>query len=562
MRKIALGYVSLMISLGACSSGDTGSSAPDSAPAPTTDTGHVTSPTDTGSVSDTAAATDTGSAADTHMALDSGVGDDTSVSTDTGTLADTGIVADTGIAADTHGTSDTAVATDTSTPADTHVAADTSVATDSHVTDAPATETAVQDTATDSSSSGTCGGGSAQSSDITINESSVQQKISGFGVSSAWAGNYNNASDPTYLWSTTTGAGLTLLRIRYGDGLTIAKSAATYPDVKVWMTVWGTGTNGNQGGANTTTQTNPNGCTNGSMPVLTNPTAEASEIASFVTNAKSQGVPIYAVSGANEPDSCGINSTTSYSAAQLATWIDTLGPAMTTIGVKNMAPETMNGYGFPGYFTEIQNNSAAWNAVDIFASHEYGLAPPVQPAIAAAGKEYWETEVDTGTASGDPSGDGIASALLMAQAIHSDLTTRNLNAWHLWWLYESGNSGGCLYDTGSKVWTKRLWVMGNFSRFVRPGYTRVSTSGTSPSGVLVSAYTNPTTNALSIVAINSNTSSSKESFYLSANAPCTLTPYETSAANSLGQLTPVTVASSRVTVTLSAQSVTTFVGTP
>lgn len=296
--------------------------------------------------------------------------------------------------------------------------------------------------------------------------------------------------------------------------------------------------------------------------MLSNPQDLASTISTWVQSAKSAGVPLYAVSGANEPDSCGINQTTSYSPAQLTTWITYLGPAMASLGVKLMAPETENGYGFPSYFTSIQNNTTAWNAVDIFASHEYGLAPPVQPAIAAAGKEYWETEVDTGTASGDSSGDGIASALLMAKAMHSDLTTRNLNAWHLWWLYEGGNSGGCLYDTGSKVWTKRLWVMGNFSRFVRPGYNRVSTSGTVPSGVLISAYTNPKNNALSIVAINTNTSSANVSFYVSGNAPCSLTPYETSAGKSLGQLTDVAVSNSRVSVTLTAQSVTTFVGTP
>ena len=323
----------------------------------------------------------------------------------------------------------------------------------------------------------------------------------------------------------------------------------------------GVGVGWSTGGSDTTTETNPNGCT-GSMPVLSNPQDLANTVATWVQNAKSQGVPLYAVSGANEPDSCGINQTTSYSPAQLVTWINSLGPAMSTLGVKLMAPETENGYGFPSYFTAIQNSTSAWNAVNIFASHEYGLAPPVQPAIAAAEKEYWETEVDTGTAPGDSSGDGIASALLMAKAMHSDLTTRNLNAWHLWWLYEGGNSGGCLYDTGSKVWTKRLWVMGNFSRFVRPGYMRVSTSGTVPSGVLISSYVNPTNNALSIVAINPNASSTSASLFISANAPCSLTPYETSATRSLGQLSPVAVSNSRVTVTLPAQSVTTFVGTP
>ena len=227
-----------------------------------------------------------------------------------------------------------------------------------------------------------------------------------------------------------------------------------------------------------------------------------------------------------------------------------------------MGPETQNACGFTSYYSAIQSNAAAWSSVNILASHEYGCGTlPSEPAIATADKEYWETEVDTGTASGDTPGDGIASALLTVQTMHNDLTKANLNAWHYWWMYCSNNSG-CLYDTGTKVWTKRLWAMGNFSRFVRPGWKRVATSGTSPSGVLVSAYINPANNALSIVAINSNTSSKSVSFYVSGNAPCSLTPYETSASKNLGQGTAVTVSGSRVTVTLSAQSVTTFVGTP
>jgi len=411
--------------------------------------------------------------------------------------------------------------------------------------------------------SGTCGGGAVQTSDITIDETKLEQQIRGFGVSSAWAGSYANQSDPDYLWSTTTGAGLTLLRIRYGDGLAIAQAAAKY-GATVWMTPWGTGTNGSPGGSVTTSQTDPNGCTGkGSMPVLTNPQEWANNLVTWVQNAKAQGVPIYAVSAENEPDSCGINQTTSYSATQLATWIGGyLGPAMAPLGVKVMGPETQNACGFKTYFAAIQSDTTAWDAVDIFASHEYGCGTlPSEPAIAAANKEYWETEVDTGTANGDSPGDGIASALLTATTIHNDLTKANLNAWHYWWLYCSNNSG-CLYDTGTKVWAKRLWVMGNFSRFVRPGWKRVSTSGTGPSGVLVSAYLDPTSNALAIVAINSNTSSSNVSFYVAGGPPCSLTPYETSASKNLGEGASVEVSESRVTVALSAQSVTTFVGRP
>jgi glucuronoarabinoxylan endo-1,4-beta-xylanase len=409
--------------------------------------------------------------------------------------------------------------------------------------------------------SGTCGGGTAQSADVTIDESALQQAITGFGVSSAWAGSYANASDPEYLWSTTTGAGLTLLRIRYGDGLAIAQAAAKY-GVTVWMTPWGTGTNGAPGGSVTTTQTDPNGC-KGSMPVLTNPEQWVKNLTTWVQNAKSQGVPIYAVSAENEPDSCGINQTTSFSATQLASWIGGyLGPAMAPLGVKVMGPETQNACGFKTYLSAIQNDMAAWNAVDIFASHEYGCGTlPSEPAIAAANKQYWETEVDTGTANGDSPGNGIASALLTVSTIHNDLTKANLNAWHYWWLYCDKNSG-CLYDTGTKVWAKRLWAMGNYARFVRPGWKRVTTTGATPSGVLVSAYVEPTNHSLSIVAINNNTSASNVSFYVSGSAPCVLTPYETSASKNLGAGSNLTVAQSRVTVTLSPQSITTFAGKP
>jgi glucuronoarabinoxylan endo-1,4-beta-xylanase len=407
-----------------------------------------------------------------------------------------------------------------------------------------------------------CSTGTAQSSDVTVNLSSLQQKITGFGVSSAWAGSYRNASDADYLWSTTKGAGLTLLRIRYGDGLTIAKSAAQN-GATVWMTPWGTGTNGATGGSYTTTQNNPNGCTTGSMPVLTNPTGLASALVTWVQNAKTQGVPIYAVSAGNEPDSCGINSTTSYSAAQLATWIDVLGPALAAINVKLMAPETMNVCGFTSYFNAIKADTAAWDAVNIFASHEYGCGTlPSQPSIAAADKEYWETEVDTGTGKGDSSGDGIASALPMATTLHNDLTKANLNAWHIWWLYNASGNGGCLYDTTNNVWSKRLWVLGNYARFVRPGYMRVSTSGTVPSGVLVSAYQNPADGTLAVVAINSNTSTTPLSLYVSGVVPCSITPWVTSATDNLASKSPITVSNARFSATLDAQSVTTFVGTP
>ena len=104
--------------------------------------------------------------------------------------------------------------------------------------------------------------------------------------------------------------------------------------------------------------------------------------------------------------------------------------------------------------------------------------------------------------------------------------------------------------------------MGNFSRFVRPGFMRVSTSGSAPSGVLVSAYTNTADGTMAVVAINKNSSDSQISLFVSDNAPCTVTPWVTSASDSLASKDPITVTDARFSATLPGMSVTTFVGTP
>jgi glucuronoarabinoxylan endo-1,4-beta-xylanase len=226
-----------------------------------------------------------------------------------------------------------------------------------------------------------------------------------------------------------------------------------------------------------------------------------------------------------------------------------------------MAPETMNWYAFPSYFSAIQNNADAWKYVSIFASHEYGLGPSKpEPSITSAGKEYWQTEVDTGSTADDPSCDGMGSALKLAETVHNDLTKANLNAWHYWWLYANGCSG--LFDTKTKLWTKRFWILGNFSRFVRPGYVRVSSSGSAPSGVLISAYTNPTDGAIAVVAINKNSSATPVKLFLSGSAPCTVTPWVTSASESLASKPAVAVENARIILTLEPKSVTTLVGKP
>jgi glucuronoarabinoxylan endo-1,4-beta-xylanase len=400
--------------------------------------------------------------------------------------------------------------------------------------------------------SSVCGGGSAMSGDVTVDLSSLQQKISGFGASTAW-GSTMSAADAATLWSTSTGAGLSLHRIRidYTNGQTsetnIAKLAVGY-GVTVWATPW------TPPAADKTGNTGANGEVEGT---LSNGSAYATFLTGFVGYMKGQGVNIFAVSAGNEPDANVTYESCVYTGATMDSFITSyMGPAFAGSGVKVMAPETQNWCGFPNFEPTLVKNSY----VSIIATHEYGCSPTAYPDIAKAGKEFWETEIyDTASGPADP---GMGSALRVAKLINDALTIANMNAWHYWWVYSSSAGNGALWDMSSGQPSKRLWVEGNYARFVRPGFQRVGTTGTAPSGVLLSAYKNPADGTVAIVAINNNTTSTPISFFVSGAAPCSLTPWVTSSTDSLASKTAVSVSGSRVSFTLGAQSVTTLVGKP
>jgi len=108
---------------------------------------------------------------------------------------------------------------------------------------------------------------------------------------------------------------------------------------------------------------------------------------------------------------------------------------------------------------------------------------------------------------------GMATALYVARIIHHDLSITNAKSWQ-WWtaITEVDYKDGLVYlDDGSGEGTGRmgahipglqkdgavresklLWVMGNYSRFIRPGMVRIhceSSPEQSPvDGILVTAY--------------------------------------------------------------------------
>jgi glucuronoarabinoxylan endo-1,4-beta-xylanase len=378
---------------------------------------------------------------------------------------------------------------------------------------------------------------------VTVDVNTKYQTISGFGASTAWASSMS-ATDADLLWSTTTGAGLSLHRIRIGGGSTsetsIAKLAVAR-GVKVWAAPWEVKSSDISG--------NP--------PKLINAQDWANTLVSFLTNMKNQGVPIYALSAENEPDSKGLNSTTWYTADEMATWVgNTLGPALAATDTKLMAPETMNFCGLSTYLPALQNNANAWKYTSIIATHEYGCSPKAYPQIAQAGKEFWETEIYDTDGNEDA---GMGSALRTYKVIHEALTIANMNAWHFWWVYPCCNDNGALWDKATNKPSKRLWVMGNYSRFVRPGYVRVSATAAPTSGVTLTAYFSSKDNKVVIVAANTNSSATSQAFSLSNASATKVTPWVTDNSSSLAAGSAITPSANSFTYSLPAQSVTSLV---
>lgn len=100
---------------------------------------------------------------------------------------------------------------------------------------------------------------------------------------------------------------------------------------------------------------------------------------------------------------------------------------------------------------------------------------------------------------------GMDSALVLATTIQEDLVVGGVTSWQYWiavskYYFRDGLIYVDEYNH-NVVLTKRLWAMGNFSRFVRPGYTRIA-ADTAASALSVSAFRAPDGDEVVVVVVN------------------------------------------------------------
>lgn len=113
-------------------------------------------------------------------------------------------------------------------------------------------------------------------------------------------------------------------------------------------------------------------------------------------------------------------------------------------------------------------------------------------------------------------------ALYMSKIIHNDLTVANVTSWSYWTamsverygqknrfeLIKTTPFGGAYSDDftvgGTVEATPNLWVLGNYSLFIRPGYQRVALNHEETKDFFGSAWMSPEGNKLVVVYTNMN----------------------------------------------------------
>lgn len=178
--------------------------------------------------------------------------------------------------------------------------------------------------------------------------------------------------------------------------------------------------------------------------------------------------------------------------------------------------------GLPGIEDAVLGH-AYWTNTPVEEMRRTRLA--IRDAVRKYGISYWQSEVcimdnDKEIGGGNGYDFSMNTALYVARMIHYDLVYGNASSWS-WWRAAGGDYKDGLIRiyssdrmrTGHAVDSKLMWALGNYSRFIRPGATRlgiracdsagnvIEEGDTRPYGTMVSAYLNAD-GRMAVVAIN------------------------------------------------------------
>jgi|YelNatPaOPRAMG01_1025707.scaffolds.fasta_scaffold04410_5 glucuronoarabinoxylan endo-1,4-beta-xylanase len=267
----------------------------------------------------------------------------------------------------------------------------------------------------------------------------------------------------------------------------------------------------------------------------------AAHLKSFADYMASQGAPLYAISIQNEPDA-NVNYESCYwDATQFLNFCKN---NAASIGTRIMMPESES---FVHALSDSTlNDSAAAANVAIIGGHIYGGGLAPYPLAISKGKDLWMTEhlvLDTTWAG------NIGTGLEINNCMNA-----GMNAYVWWYIiryYGPINENGNI--------TKRGYVMSQYSKFIRPGFYKIKCNSTPQRNLFVTAYKDPSSSKVVIVALNTGSSQIYQTFSITNGMMNSFSQYTTSANMNCVQGNNLTAANGSFTAVLEPSSITTFI---
>lgn len=403
---------------------------------------------------------------------------------------------------------------------------------------------------------------SAQSADeIEIYADSTAQVIRGFGAANivGWRPDLTSQDVETAFGTEENQLGFSILRIRippneseWGVNLPTAQMAYSM-GAKVIASPWS---------PPASMKTN-NDLVGGSL----RPEAYANyaeHLNSFAEYMEENGVPLYGISIQNEPDIQVGYESCDWTPGETITFIRDHGESIKT---RIIAPESFQ---FRREMSDpILNDPLAAAQLDILGGHIYGGGNSRYLLAEQKGKEIWMTEYLLNLGTGYTGADSWSSyseeekweeTLTMLGSMQQSMEN-NWNA-YIWWYLQRYYSfiGDGEQGTADGEVLKRGHAFAHFSRFIRPGLTRVHTRVPFDWDFMeftTTAYKD--SSRMVIVAVNGNVTDRESTFIVEGSTPQNVQQYRTSLNQSMEQLEAIELNGNSFTTTIPAKSVTTFV---
>lgn len=364
----------------------------------------------------------------------------------------------------------------------------------------------------------------------TIDAGTTQQTIFGFGGADIvdWTGDLT-AAERTATFSPTTGIGLSVVRVRVPvDSTEFAQAKATIDMCKAYggaaiASVWS---------APAWMKTNDS-TIHGAIK-----TTSYSEYAAYLRSFNSAVGGLAAISPTNEPNITVTYESMHMMASEVANFVANEGDSC---GAPIMAPEPFNMDQI--FIDDYLSNAEAKTKTGFICGHIYGA----KPYVLSVDKQVWMTEHYVNS---NVSGNDWANAMAAAKEINDCMNV----GWsaYVWWYIR--RSYGPISENGDIQ--KLGYVLAQYARYVRPGYTKISCTENPSNGIYATAYKHGS--KIVVVVINQNPSEVYQPFSLNGLSVSGFTSYTTTGSSNLAS-GDVSVSGNSFGAAIPGSSITTLV---